>query len=174
MNDDCIGSLEISHSIKRLLYLDKISTSTPGHPIRPESISLIKLLSQRSESTRRGGKSPEHQRCKAARILATAVLQFHHTSWLNSSWNRRDMFFHDTDSLEPTQILENRQPFVDVALNGPSSPPSPEATLSSVPWASNPLLFRLGILLLELKIFRKRTQPRILSQSLMSGVFRRI
>lgn len=149
-NENCVGFLETDPGIKHLLYLDDASQSTPGHPIRSEPMSLITLLSRRSESTGRGGKFPEYQRCKAARILATAVLQLHSTSWLSNSWNSRDIFFHDTNNLEPTQILEKKQPFVDVSLKNPSSPPSDGATLTTVQLAQNPLLFRLGVLLLEL------------------------
>lgn len=88
--------------------------------------------------------------------LATAVLQYHSTPWLPKTWESRQVLFYGSgDILEDASSISSLSPYFRVSFStGPETTPQarnrvfPKPTPSSL--ARNAILFRLGIILLEL------------------------
>ena len=94
---------------------------------------------------------PQYERLRLAKSLATAVLQYHATPWLKTSWRSDDIFFFGIDedvALERTSILS--KPHLNVKVKGPNGQLSRSSTFPQPSLISNPILFGLGIVLLEI------------------------
>ena len=100
-------------------------------------VSLAKLLSL-PPPTRR-------ERLKLAVKLASSVLQFHKTEWLQERWGKQDIYFiqEDPKSLEIPVVCQAFTPESSV----------PEASMKSI-ISCNLSLFSLGIVLIELWFWR--------------------
>jgi hypothetical protein len=142
----CLGLLDESDICKHLVYLP----STPFIRSGKRSTSLDQLFTLLSQS--QGPEElPIFERLRFAKLLSTAVLQFHATPWLKGSWRSQDvLFFYSdtlTDSEEPPELTS---PYMNVSVRGPNGALSRAPTFPSRAFAPNPLLFGLGVMLLEL------------------------
>jgi hypothetical protein len=101
-------------------------------PTAPESVGGIFLL----------------DRIALAKMLAIAVLQYHATPWLQLSWRSNDILFFD---IEQDSRLQKRPdlsaPYLNARIQGKSSPRLAQHHSNM---SRNPILFSLGVVLLEL------------------------
>src|SRR5438045_3469833 len=89
-SNSCIGFLEHCPDSKHLVYLDSRAQSKSYDPIG-ETTSLTELFStlQKRKIASEATFSP-FECVRLAKQLAIAVLQFHATLWLKSSWCSSD------------------------------------------------------------------------------------
>jgi hypothetical protein len=114
--------------------------SRTGELERTTSLSALVTL---MPNQRLDGGLLHHERIRLARLLATAVLQFHGTPWLKSTWRSGDVFFFGLD--ESRAIATLTAPYTTVAVRDLAIQEPEYPAL----WR-NPLLFGLGVMLLEL------------------------
>ncbi|KAL2844405.1 hypothetical protein BJX68DRAFT_269637 [Aspergillus pseudodeflectus] len=120
---DCIGQLGATQSSRHLLYMGNRKASTPI------SLSQLLLLSS-GDSTNSLGL---YERVRLSKHLATAVLYYHATPWLDRPWG--------IDAV----------PYMSTSINAVGS--STDSTSVSSEYdriIRNSVLFGLGIMLLEL------------------------
>lgn len=138
----CIGLLGENEICKHLAYLgNKTSNSST-----PTTLSQLVALSNADHMKEMG----TYERVRLARYLATAVLYYHATPWLEKAWSSDDVyFFNDFDiSLQQRQQI---LPYMTASVQGPTSstlsqPQSPDYHHI----IHNPVLFGLGVMFLEL------------------------
>jgi hypothetical protein len=90
------------------------------------------------------------ERVRLAKQLAIAVLQFHATPWLKNSWCSNDVYLYGTDPAKFQTVSDINEPYLNVSVKGPHCPVSRCSTMPSRTLVRNPLLFSLGVMLLEL------------------------
>lgn len=96
--DRCIGLIGDSSNSKHLIYLDSRAQSLTKS-FAPSAASSLKDVLQRVQQTNMPNNSiPQLERIRLAKQLAMALLSFHATSWLKSTWCSDDVFFHGIDS----------------------------------------------------------------------------
>jgi hypothetical protein len=142
----CLGLLDESDICKHLVYLP----STPSIRCGKRSTSLDQLFTLLSQS-QAPEELPIFERLRFAKLLSTAVLQFHATPWLNGSWRSQDVLFFDSNT--PTDSKERpplTSPYMNVSVKSPNGALSRAPTFPSRAFAPNPLIFGLGVMLLEL------------------------
>lgn len=141
---DHIGVLKVSTSHHHLVSL----TPAAKIPKSKEPKSLANLIDKSQQNT--NGSDPrlrKFERLRLARLIATAVLQFNSTPWLEKYWSSEDLVFFEldgTDKLSPPHL--NARVVKGRSQNDLTMP----ATTGSIPGERNPLLFCLGVVLLEL------------------------
>ncbi|KAJ5623448.1 hypothetical protein N7490_012053 [Penicillium lividum] len=135
--DSCIGLLGDNRTCKHLAYLASRTSVTTA------ATSLSELISQpRSDITM---EMSQYERVRLAKYLATAVLYYHATPWLNGGWRSEDV--HLIDSSDP--FIEQPQhilAYMTSSVSTESQPVSPGYHR----FVRNPVLFGLGVMLLEL------------------------
>ena len=143
-SDTCVGVLENTDDFRHLLY----PSTSPTQGIARESISLGQMIS----AARSKGMAhlPLYERMRLSKTLAVAVLQHHATPWLGKSWRRDDIFFFGVDEWTSHPNLELMPPHLNVKVKGPHGQISRASTFPQHRMARNPLLFSLGVLLLEI------------------------
>lgn len=142
----CVGILENSDKCKHYVYPSPLTLHS--QPRRP--ISLGQLI---RSASRPGlvGNIPVHERLGLANNLAVAVLQYHSTPWLRLSWRSDDILFFGAG--ENTQMLELPNlsaPHLSAKVLGPDGQLSCASTIQVQTLARNPILFSLGVVLLEI------------------------
>lgn len=144
--NEYLGPLNVTGTCKHLLY-------TPSSTIlssKPQGVSLDKVISSFASRGSTNGL-PQYERLRLAKSLATAVLQYHATPWLKTSWRSDDIFFFGLDEdlvLERASALS--KPHLNVKVKGPNGQLSRSSTFPQQSIISNPVLFGLGIVLLEI------------------------
>jgi hypothetical protein len=139
----CIGYLRKGDSCKHRVFSNSNVVTT--QPSKSTSLAnLIDLVSHRSYA----GKLLECESLKLARQLASAVLQFHTTPLMKSSWRSDDVIFFGIN--ETHQRLVLMSPHLNVRVQDPSSSTLTTNTISHRALTGNPYLFGLGIILIEL------------------------
>lgn len=95
---------------------------------------------------------PLFERYRLAKTLAITVLQFHATPWLNISWRSEDVYFFGLDQESPARrnSLTLSSPHLNVKVKGPAGRILRASTFPPHTLARNPLLFSLGVMLLEI------------------------
>lgn len=89
-----------------------------------------------------------HERVALAKMLAIAVLQYHATPWLQLSWRSEDILFFGVEGDMQMQKRPNLSaPYINARVQGQASQ-IPAQRRSSM--ARNPVLFSLGVVLLEI------------------------
>lgn len=145
--DRCIGLLEETGKYRHLVYLPQASPV----PQQTQTISLATYF--------RTARNPDlsdglalHERIGLAKLLSTAVLQFHATSWLRGRWRSEDVlsFYVDPSTRGVEGIKSFNAPYVNVSVKGINGPLSRVPTFLTRSFVQNPLLFDLGVMLLEL------------------------
>ncbi|KAL4941133.1 hypothetical protein BDV06DRAFT_229872 [Aspergillus oleicola] len=138
--DRCIGVFADGEACKHVLYSANQSYNTVS-----TCASLTQLIST-SRSDLANGLSL-YERIRLAKYLATAVLYYHATPWLDKSWYGDDVYFFTNEDGDDDQILRQAPqviPYIRTSL------PSGSICTECDDFIRNPVLFGLGIMFLEL------------------------
>ena len=137
--NECVGILENTDRCRSFVYP---SPSKYCRQMR-QAISLGQVISSVSERQTVEGFAL-YDRLRLAKILATAVLQYHSTPWLSISWRSQDVYFFGNEQDMPSII----SPHLNVKVTCEQLPRA--STFPPHNLARNPLLFSLGVVLLEI------------------------
>lgn len=140
----CVGMLENTESCKHRVY----APPSIVHSRCRQATTLSQLISTISKQGSTDGL-PQYERLRLAKTLATAVLQYHATSWLKLEWRSEDIYFfgiNEKNFLQPSLIA----PHVNVKFKCTDGPLSQTPGFPPQKLAPNPLLFSLGVVLLEI------------------------
>ena len=111
----CLCGLKHSGSCKNLLY----PSSTASGLQNRQATSLGQLIS----SVKKQGSNNKialHERVHLAKSLAIAVLQYHATPWLTTSWRSEDVYFFGLENASSMQTdLSLPSPHLNVKVKGP-------------------------------------------------------
>ena len=102
------------------------------------------------------GSRPRFRNCLStydkvhlAKVLSIAVLQYHSTPWINLAWRSHDIFFFSKQTSSHRTAMDFSSPHIHVSvIDGQQSHRQPAFPVLDL--APNPLLFSLGIILIEL------------------------
>lgn len=142
----CVGVLENTDKCKHYVYPSPLTLDS--QPRKP--ISLGQLIRSASKPGL-VGDIPIHERLSLAKNLAVAVLQYHSTPWLSLSWRSDDILFFSANDTTQMQELPNLSaPHLSVKVIGPHEQLSCASTTQVQTMARNPILFSLGVVLLEI------------------------
>ena len=138
---------ETQTSVGVLVYNDsKHQVWAPRAPLTSaRMLSLAELLSL--------PEPPMEERLKLAVRLASSVLQFHTSGWLQERWGKEDIYFIQRDSSQSQTPGLDTPPSLDTPVVRQSftgEPSPPETTIKTFSLHCNPSLFSLGIVLIEL------------------------
>ena len=141
----CVAVLENTERSKNFVYSAPDVTCSE----RRRAVSLERLIKRLNEQGA-SGRLPLYERLRLARILAVAVLQFHSTPWLRTYWRSEDVYFFGDEvvMLQERPVLSS--PHFNVRFRGRHGPLSQFHFFESHTLARNPLLFSLGVVLLEI------------------------
>ena len=142
---ECVGVLHNTENCRNLVY----SSSKPCCRQRRQAISLGQVIGSVSKRQAFGGIAL-YERLRLAKTLAVAVLQYHSTPWLRVLWRSEDIYFFVSELASAQDMLCLTSPHVNVKVKGPCGPLSRASTLPPLNLARNPLLFSLGVVLLEI------------------------
>lgn len=142
---ECVGVLDNTESCRSFVYPSSNKCCRQSR----QAISLRQVISNVSKQKAAGGIGL-YQRLRLAKTLATAVLQYHSTPWLRISWLSEDVYFFDSGlaSIQGTPSLT--LPHLNVKVKGPCGQLSRTSTFPLHNMVRNPLLFNLGVILLEI------------------------
>ena len=142
---ECVGVLENTDKCRSFVY------PSPNKCCRQmrQAISLGQVISSVSDRQTVGGLAL-YDRLRLAKILATAVLQYHSTPWLRLSWRSEDVYFFSNEIASSQDMPSITSPHLNVKVKGPCGQLSRASTFPPHNLARNPLLFSLGVVLLEI------------------------
>ncbi|KAL8782762.1 MAG: hypothetical protein Q9195_009577 [Heterodermia aff. obscurata] len=142
---DLKALLETADGCKHIVYLSPTTVARTS----TKAVSLQQYIS--SVSGRKEPYAfPRYERVRLAKALATAVLQYHGTPWLQGSWRSPDvMFFDRCKDIKSDESPNLSTPHLNVKVRGPDGQ-NPHTICDSPSLAPNPLLFGLGVMLLEI------------------------
>ena len=150
-----LGTLDEIHCHKHLVYFPPSESKRSNR----KSTSLDEVISALSHN-----RLPIYERLHLARSLATAVLQYHATPWLRGAWRSEDILFFGLDEKSTSQqCLSLPAPHLNVCVKGPNGSLSRASTIPRSGLIRNPLIFGLGVVLLEIghaKTMKTLQQPR--------------
>ena len=141
----CVCELNDTHNSRNFVY----PSSRSCYHERRQAISLGKLISNVSKRRAVGGIAL-YERLRLAKTLAIAVLQYHSTPWLRVSWRSEDIFFFGSEFASAQEMPSLMEPHLNVRVQGPCGQLSYASTLPPHNLVRNPLLFSLGVVLLEI------------------------
>ena len=148
-----IGYLELPGRSKHLIYIDSKSqnirqTRSTTNKLR----SLYNMLRTGKSETEHSSPFSMTQKVQLAHQLATAMLQLHGTPWLSRSWNSREV----TVAPDPDHMNgdgENNaipKTYVTAQIASPHEAIIRVSTIPSPTVVRNAVLFRLGVMMLEI------------------------
>ena len=140
-----IGLLEETAFCKHLVY----RPSPRQTLVQRRPRSLAELFTPTPKS-RLAGPIPQYERLRLAKLLATAVLQFHATPWLKGLRSDDIMFFETGPDSEQAVFPRLASPYMNASVKDRNGPLSRTPSLSSRIFTPNALLFGLAVVLLEL------------------------
>ena len=142
---ECVGVLENTDKCRSVVY------PSPKKCCRQmrQATSLGQVISSVSDRQTIGGLAL-YDRLRLAKILATAVLQYHSTPWLRLSWRSEDVYFFGNELDSSQDMPSIISPHLNVKVKGPCGQLSRASTFPPHNLARNPLLFSLGVVLLEI------------------------
>lgn len=144
----CLDFLQKSNTSKHFLF----QSSEYGHG--HSSISLEEAL-MKAKALRYGGIS-QIDRIHLAKVLSMAVLQYHSTPWLGNEWQSSDVLFFGVKDLNEDPLTA---PYLSACPINPVDPAARQSTNSSQSiFATNSLLYCLGVMLIELAFERPLTE----------------
>lgn len=143
----CVCVLQDSPTSRNVVYPSPSGLRTQ----RRQAVSLGQMIASSSQGT--VARVPLYERIRLAKNLAIAVLQYHDTPWLGTSWRSEDVYFFDVPEENPTPKILNLTPHLNVKVEGPDKQLSRAENCPSRSFVRNPLLFSLGIVLLEIAHF---------------------
>ena len=141
----CVAVLENTDKSKNFVYSPANVTCTK----RRRAVSLEQLLTRTNEQNV-SGKIPLYERLRLAKTLAVAVLQYHSTPWLRTCWRSEDVYFFGDEAVAVQDQTVLTSPHLNVRVRGPDGQLSRSSTFPPHTLARNPLLFGLGVVLLEI------------------------
>jgi hypothetical protein len=143
-----VGVLEQTATCRHL-----VRQPTAPAQLEEASTPLAQFVSQIS-SRGQANETPQFQRLHLAKSLAIAVLQFHTTPWLAESWHSNNILVSGARKAGSGQRSSFCSPYLNVRVaqrkdtaDSPDAILSPQSMMSIAP---NLLLFRLGVIFLEL------------------------
>jgi hypothetical protein len=139
----CVGQLERTSNCKHIIYL-----SPPiANDHRTQAISLAQLISSIGQKPTEESL-PQNERLRLGKQLALSVLKFHSTPWLNDAWRSKDVLFFgvEEDDLVKRALAS---PHFNARVADCRFKQERQACANRS-LAPNPLLFGLGVVLLEL------------------------
>ena len=129
----CVGVL-VGNNSKHQVWAPRAPLATPARVV-----SLAELLSL--------PEPPKRERLKLGVKLASSVLQFHRTEWLQERWGKQDIYLVQGDICQSSSP-SLKTPVVRQAFT--PDPPVSEVSIESHVIRCNLSLFSLGIVLIEL------------------------
>ena len=141
----CVAVLENTDKSKNFVYVPANVTCTK----RRRAVSLQQLLTRTNEHNV-SVKIPLYERLRLAKTLAVAVLQYHSTPWLRTSWRSEDVYFFGDEAVAVQDQTVLTSPHLNVRVRGPNGQLSRSSAFPAHTLARNPLLFGLGVVLLEI------------------------
>lgn len=141
-----IGYLQRSKKFKYLIYPPKTITVCTD-----PAMSLCDTI----RAAQTSGGIWIREKLRLAQLLALAVLQFHSTPWLDERWQSQNILFFDSKNATPNENSFG-SPYLAARFAKSPNPAPSELSDSKTPVsksflaAPNAILFRLGIILLEL------------------------
>lgn len=147
----CIGFLQKTKTFKHVLYAPKDGLSPHA------STKTLEMELQAAKDTPEGIPLPE--KLGLARLLASAVLRFRSTPWLNPQWQSQDVLFLNVQDVSLDRL---RKPFLrsSVLTSQTPTPTQGESSFdrSAVMQGKKPMrshirnqtLYNLGVMLIEL------------------------
>ena len=85
-----------------------------------------------------------------AKRLAIAVLQFQATAWLGESWSSQEVWIPHSANDSASICEDGQGPFLNVSIRNAPGPSASSSKNPSRTVVRNPLLFDLGVMMLEL------------------------
>jgi hypothetical protein len=147
----CIGVLAHTAGSRYLLSFDSHEdTFPPNSESKPLKFISLASLFATSQGANKAARLSFFDRVRLARLLATAVLQFHATPWLKHTLCSKDVFFHSVDSSIIKTISVQNEVYLNTAIRGPDCPALRGSPFRSPPRVRNQQLFALGVILIEL------------------------
>ncbi|KAL6720531.1 hypothetical protein ACLMJK_002455 [Lecanora helva] len=143
---ECVGVLEHGTMYKNYVYSSPLNQRLA----RRQAISLNQLITTYTAKNQTVGRVSLYDRLHLARTLAVAVLQYHSTPWLKQSWRSNDVYFFTNGNFPANEISSLTSPHLNVKVKGPCGQVPQLSTSASHGFARNPLLFSLGVVLLEI------------------------
>ena len=122
--------------------------ATPTGPVPQKPTSLAQIISSFKQSASHVDSS-KYQRICVARLLATAILQYFATPWLTESWCSNDILFFDLETPNKVSDAFPTAPCLNVRVKASNNRVTQSSTASHT-LIRNQLLFRLGVVLIEL------------------------
>jgi hypothetical protein len=147
----CIGILDETEKYRQVVY------PREGSATSSEPVALSDFLIARHQTSAATSLS-QYEVIKLATKLSKAVLRYHATSWMRSSWRSSDIYFFDSllssDAEDDIGRLTTPHFMTKVVPSCPSSSKLSDQRLGALcqPYAHNQPLFGLGVVLLELAI----------------------
>ena len=140
----CVGFLQKPNTTKHLVFQGADSVRNRCSMSLQEALSKAKAL-------RYGGIS-QVERIHLAKILSTAVLQYHSTPWLENEWQSSDVLFFGVEDLNKDSLTA---PYLSACpINAVRSTEQrlrrPNHTASTL----NPIIYNLGVMLIEVAFER--------------------
>ena len=141
----CVAVLENRDKSKNFVYSPANVTCTK----RRRAVSLEQLLTRMNEQGV-SRKISLYERLRLAKTLAIAVLQYHSTPWLRTCWRSEDVYFFSDEVVAGQEPAVLTSPHLNARVRGPDGQLSRSSTFPPHTLARNPLLFGLGVVLLEI------------------------
>ena len=142
---ECVGVLDNADGCRNSVYP---SSDKCGRQHR-QAISLGQIISYKTKQKALGSIAL-YERLHLAKTLAIAVLQYHSTPWLSTSWRSEDVYFFGNGPTSVQDIPNLTSPHLNVKVKGPCGQISRTSTFPPHTLVRNPLLFNLGVVLLEI------------------------
>jgi hypothetical protein len=153
----CIGFFQHNRGAELEVFL------VPKLPIgvsRLDVSTLNDLFSQKPSSNQRTLNPSECVRL--GRKLATAMLNFHSTSWLSPLWSSQHIQLLHSKIPTSGNVPTEKEPYLDVAITASGPGASGRSLEASDPKViENSFLYRLGVILLELAFEQPLRDMRI-------------
>lgn len=143
-----IGSFEVSSGSKHLIYIDSKYQRIWESSAKPKLKTLHQTISEIDGDNAAIGVALS-QKVRLARQLARAVLHYHATAWLQDDWDSHRILLSSSRPAddESDALLEA---YVTSRIHGPHKDQSSPTLKPNPLVVRNGLLFRLGVMLLEL------------------------
>ena len=138
----CLGVLDRCDNWEQRVY------PTPNDLVPQKPTSLAHIISSYKRSASHVDFS-KYQRLCIGRLLACAVLQYYATPWLTETWRSEDILFFGLETSNTTSNTFSAAPCLNVRVRAFNNRVI-ESTTTSHSLIRNQLLFRLGVVLLEL------------------------
>ena len=137
----CLGILDRNDSWEQRVY------ATQNGPVSQTPKSLAHIISSFKQNASPFDLS-KYQRLCIGRLLATAILQYYATPWLTESWRSEDILFFGLETANKASDSFPTAPCLNVRVK--ASNRVTQTSVASHGLIRNQLLFRLGVVLIEL------------------------